>query len=190
MERMLMKVIALKAVLVVFLALCIGTATHSAAQTKRSPEYLVKAGFIYNFIRFVSWPPQSFEFDSSPIRVCVLGKNPFEGYLKTIESKTIRRREVKVAVFKQIGETKGCHVLYVSPSEMVRVPEIIRSVEHANVLTVGDMPWFTSQGGIINMIKSQNRIRFKINMKAVRRAGLEISAELLKLAIIVDENKD
>ena len=41
------------------------TAHQSFAQAIYGPEYQVKAGFIYNFAKFVEWPQEIFDDDSS-----------------------------------------------------------------------------------------------------------------------------
>ena len=42
-------------------------------------------------------------------------------------------------------------------------------------------------GFVINFILDQNKVRFEINPRAAERAGLKISSQLMKLAIIVQE---
>ena len=54
-------------------------------------------------------------------------------------------------------------------------------------MTVGNAPGFTRQGGIINFIMQDNRVRFEINPEAADRAGLRISSKLLQLATIVHD---
>src|SRR5262249_38711194 len=51
------------------------------AQT--ASEYDIKAAFLYNFTKFVDWPPDAFP-DPSSLKVCVLGENTFGASLQTI----------------------------------------------------------------------------------------------------------
>jgi hypothetical protein len=50
------------------------------------------------------------------------------------------------------------------------------------VLTVGDAPDFLERGGMIQFVLVANRVRFEVNLDAAREAGLQLSAELLKVA--------
>ena len=59
------------------LASFLAIAVTAAAQSARAPEYEVKAAFLYNFAKFVEWPPQAFAYSSTPIRFCVLGDDAF-----------------------------------------------------------------------------------------------------------------
>jgi hypothetical protein len=47
------------------------------------------------------------------------------------------------------------------------------------------MEGFAAQGGTINLIKKQNKIRFEINLDAARSARLMINSKLLGLARIL-----
>ncbi len=44
-----------------------------------SSEYLIKAGFIYNFAKLVEWPTSAFAQQDSPIVIGILGDDPFGG---------------------------------------------------------------------------------------------------------------
>src|ERR1700704_1156281 len=53
-----------------------------ANSTVASPEYQVKAVFLFNFAQFVDWPPQSFEDAAAPFVIGVLGMDPFGSALE------------------------------------------------------------------------------------------------------------
>ncbi|TAK03147.1 MAG: YfiR family protein [Candidatus Manganitrophaceae bacterium] len=58
-------------------------------------------------------------------------------------------------------------------------------MEHAPVLTVSDIGQFAKEGGMVQLLTEQNRVRFAINVAVIERAGLKPSSQLLKLAQIV-----
>jgi hypothetical protein len=78
-----------------------------------------------------------------------------------------------------------CQILYISPSAAKFVPQILDSLHAASVLTVGESDQFAAEGGMIQLVMEDNRIRFKINPTAASQAGLRISSKLLALAQIV-----
>jgi hypothetical protein len=63
-------------------------------------------------------------------------------------------------------------------------------VRGKSILTVGETEMFTRQGGIINFITVDNKVRYEINLDAARRADLDISSKLLRLAKIVGYGMD
>ena len=77
------------------------------------------------------------------------------------------------------------HIVFISDSENERLPAILKSLEAAPVLTVGEMNQFAERGGVIRFKVDQERIRLEINVAAAQRSRLRISSQLLKLARIV-----
>jgi len=149
-------------------------------------EYEVKAAFLFNFAKFVEWPADAFDDPKSPIVVGILGDDPFGSIIeKTVAGKTVREKEFVIKRSRRIEDVERCHILFVSSSEEARLREILDKVKNSNVLTVGDTEGFAGRGGIINLTKEQNKVRFEINVDAAKRAGLKISSKLLKLAKVV-----
>jgi hypothetical protein len=145
-------------------------------------EYQVKAAFLYNFVKFVEWPPTVGE-QRGPIAMCVIGKDPFgEELVNVVEGKKVNGRPVAIRKINDLAAAASCHVLFVSASESSRLPEITRAVRVWSVLTVGEWPTFIERGGIVNFLMEGHRVRFQINAKAADEAGLKISSKLLQLA--------
>src|SRR5687767_10679979 len=64
------------------LALALFPASTSRADAQAAAsEYEVKAAYLYNFGRFVTWPPDS--SDGEAFSICVLGRDPFGRVLDT-----------------------------------------------------------------------------------------------------------
>jgi hypothetical protein len=76
--------------------------------------------------------------------------------------------------------------VFICDSETDRLPAILKSLESAPVLTVGEMTEFAERGGVICFKVEQDRIRLEINVAAAERSRLRISSQLLKLARIVE----
>ena len=62
-----------------------------------SREYLIKAAILYNFAKFASWPETAFNNAGAPLRVCVLGDDPFGAALDTLHGKQVRGRPLATA---------------------------------------------------------------------------------------------
>jgi hypothetical protein len=93
-------------------------ALPSGAQTAQPSEYQVKAAFLFNFAKFVDWPPTAFPAPSSPVIIGVLGKNVFGDTLEqTLHNKFINNHPVVLKTFQTVAEVTNCHVLFISTSE-------------------------------------------------------------------------
>lgn len=146
-------------------------------------EYQVKAAFLYNFIKFIEWPDKAFSAPVDPIVVGVLGEDPFGAMLdETLAGKSVQGHSFKVARFSKLGAVEGCHVLFVADSDPGRVTAIVAREGRSPVLTVGELPGFVDLGGMIGFDVEARRVRFDVNLQALRAAGLKPSSQLLKVA--------
>jgi len=161
-------------------------APHVRAQAEGIGEYHVKAAFLYNFAKFVEWPPETMPSGNAPLVLGVVGEDPFGQVLEeTIKGKTVNDRELVIRRFTRIQDVSSCHILFISSSERKRLPEIIAALRWSSVLTVSDMERFAQRGGIISLTMENNKVRFEVNLDSAERAGLKISSKLLALAKIV-----
>jgi hypothetical protein len=149
-------------------------------------EYRVKAAFLYNFAKFIEWPPQSFKGPDDPITICVVGQNPFGPMIEdTVRGKTLEGRAFVVRNVPNVQPTGGCHILFISSSERKQVHSILENVKTPGVLTVGEAEGFARNGGIINFKLDGGKVRFEVNLEAAAKEGLQIRSNLLSLAEIV-----
>jgi hypothetical protein len=161
------------------------TAVHAGAQTSVTDEYQVKAAFLYNFAKFVDWPPGVLG-SSGIIAICVLGQNPFGRMLEdTVSGKTV---DGKSFVVRRVSDGKAaasCQILFVSSSERTRLGAILGELRTGHVLTVGESDGFIEEGGIVNLKLESGKIQIQININAAEQAGVRISSKLLSLAQIM-----
>lgn len=159
-----------------------------AQDSSVSSEYLIKAGFIYNFANLVQWPSSAFAQPNSPIVIGIFGEDPFGTILdRVLEGKKVNGRVFLVKHLKSVAELKECQIVFVSSSEMARLVEAIHSVKGMPILTIGEIPGFAKRGGIINLVLEDNKVHFEVNVEAAKEADLNISSRLLALARIVPE---
>lgn len=158
---------------------------QTRAQNKPALEYQVKAAFIYNFTRFISWPSSAFNSPTAPFVIGIVGNDPFGSYLEDIiAQEKVDGHPIIVQRYRDIKDINNCQILYISVGDNNKIKEIISGVAHKNVLTVGDADKFVNWGGAINFFKDDNKLRVQINKAAAKAAGVEISSKLLKISKI------
>jgi hypothetical protein len=156
------------------------------AQAQSATEYQVKAAFLFNFAKFVEWPTDAFPSADSALQICVLGQDPFgRDFEQVIVDKSVNGHRIEVAHPEGVPQARACQILFISASEKSHLPSILQGLKGASVLIVGDLPGFASQGGAINFVIDDGRVRFEINLKSAELAHLKISARLLTVAKIV-----
>ena len=151
-------------------------------------ESQIKAGFIFNFLRFVEWPPKAFGTSSTPITVCVVGDSPITALLnEAVAGKTVEGRAVAVKHLQPADESHGCHLVFVSAAEAHHSSRMLDSLKGASVLTVGEVAGFSQSGGILNFSTQDNRVKLELNLDAAAHANLKISAKLIAVSRLVNE---
>jgi uncharacterized protein DUF4154 len=167
------------------LFLLLGAALQLYAQTPAFDEYQVKAAFLYNFAKFVEWPPGTFANSGDPIGICIVGQNPFGSALENmVQGKKVGERVFEVRRLPDTQQTKGCQILFIGAGEWKRVRALLDALKGAPILTVGETDDFTSFGGVIAFQLQGPRVRIQIALESAERARLRISSKLLSLAEI------
>jgi hypothetical protein len=173
-----------KSFIILSFSLLINLGSMAHGETSVEKEYAVKAAFIYNIAKFVEWPKESMN-KSETLNVCVWGDNPFGSSLKALEGKDVQGKKFVIKNAKTVEDINHCQIVFVGKSEQKNLSKILTILNGRSVLTVGDTEDFAHRGGIVNFYLENEMIRFEINLDAVKRAGLNISSKLLKLARIV-----
>jgi hypothetical protein len=146
-------------------------------------ENEVKAAYLFNFARYVTWPKAAFASSKDPIRICILEDAEFRDVLsKTVSGKRVSDRSVVAETRGGVEESSGCHILFVKSRDASEVSSLASS----SIFTVSDGEGFAVSGGMANFVRSGSKVRFEINPGAVQKAGLQVSSRLLRLAQIVE----
>jgi hypothetical protein len=165
--------------LLAVLLLLIGLLSHAAAEDL---ERQLKAAFLYRFAQFVEWPHEAGGEPSRQLVLCMLGTDVFEGALNSIAGKTVRERELVVKFVASPRQLGQCHMVFLAEPGPEVLKTTVNQGRQAHVLTVSDQPGFAASGGMIELLRQNNRLQFEINLGAAREAGLVVSSNLLRLA--------
>ncbi len=158
----------------------------SSAGAGEFDEYAVKAAYLYNFAKFVEWPADAFVSPTAPLAICIVGENLFGGALESLSGKLVERRPVEIKVLPTAVGLERCHIVFMGRTEQGRFKSLLLKLANLPILTVSDVTNFTQEGGMIGLVEAEQRIRFNINLSIARQANLNLSSQLLKLAITVN----
>ncbi len=121
------------------------------------------------------------------IGVCVIGRLGVAKALGKAANSNLMGRPVHTVHIELPADVSACSVLYFEEFDLNRDRRFLGAVASSPILTVSDLPDFAQKGGMIQLLAVNNRLRFAVNLGAVRRAGLRLNPKLLKLALRVDE---
>jgi len=169
------------------LLLCV-IAVAGTVEAQVTDEYKLKAAFLYNFGKFVTWPSSSFKGPNAPFVICIIGDDPFGQALDdAVVGRTVDGRVLRIVRITELSKGGVCQILFVDSSERKRVAAILAALPPTGILTVGESVGFAASGGMLNFILSDGHLKFEINRGAAERGGLRISSRLLTLGQIIDK---
>lgn len=160
------------------------TGLHADADPRIPPtEHDVQAAYLYNFLRFVRWPETTFLDSLEPVIIGIVGESPIASRLEKLASeRTLHSHPLIVKHFEKNDNNYKCHVLYIGSIEKRYQISILKKLKKTSVLTLSDSNYFCDIGGMINFMVVEDRVAFRVNLKALKKANLDISAKILRLA--------
>jgi hypothetical protein len=161
----------------------------------------VKAAFLFNFARFITWPKASFKEKDDPIIVLIIDDEKLARSLRTaVKDRSIRGRRLTVRTAKHVDAdaekdereayvkaVRAAHIVHLPSSASKRVEDVIETIGDRDIVAVGEGDAFTDAGGMIAFVIIDRKMAFNVNIDAVKRTRLKFSSQLLKLARITHD---
>lgn len=166
--------------------LCLGAMISAPLQARDSaPEAALKAAFVYNFTKFVSWPALD---ERTNFQLCTLGQAVVIDALQGFEGRQVAEKAIHVLRNPAPERLRDCQLLYVPEDWHPNLQaSLLQDLQGTAVLTVGDGAHFIDSGGMIMLLREGGRLRFEINLGLAQARGLKVAAPLLRLARRVKE---
>ena len=158
----------------------------AAAAQQLVQEANLKAAFIYNFTKYIDWN----HYDSSnTFTVGIIGPSPVIASLNEIaKTNTVGDKKIDVKVFDNPDQIEFCNILFISKTSPYPLPSILDKV-NKGTLTISEEPGFAIRGTAFNFVIKNGRLKFETNLKALSDAEIKAGSQLLKLAIIVNNQE-
>lgn len=153
-----------------------------------SLEYAVKATYLYKFAPFVNWPPDTFTSPDAPFGICVVGQDPFQGFLENaVAGRKLGSHPFVVHKLDRATHATECQIVFIDTTRPAEVGEALRRFDGAPVLTVTDSNAPDGAGSIVQFVMDNGHVRFEVDNAAAARHHLVISSKLLSLALAVKD---
>ena len=150
-------------------------------------EAAVKAVYIYNFVSFVEWPQKRDTATFPTFNICTLGNDEVITLIPgVIEGETLGRIPLQHIPLTTSDSLESCYILYLGTLDDATLSQIRNAVDGRPLLTSSDQPGFAAAGGHIEFGLLRKRVHPIINRRSVEASRLQVSAQLYRLATIVD----
>jgi hypothetical protein len=158
--------------------------TAPSAEAPPVSEETAIALFIVAFTRYVEWPANVSPPADQPIVIGAFGRSAVIDELKSaIAGRSPESRSIR---FKPLGadgsEAASCHVVFVHSADARRVSSLLQSLKGKPVLTVGVTDRFVDQGGMIALVRRDNRLKPVVNLDCAMASTLLLSSKLLAVS--------
>lgn len=142
----------------------------------------LKAALSHNFAKFTQWPVDAQPEDSW--KICYFGEEYTAGF-KALSSKKLKGMPIQIDQLRNVEQAINCHSVFIGSKNRRLLQRLFITLQHSPTLTISDIPGFIDQGGMIELVSSEQRLKFKVNQVELKRAKLSISSQVLKLALEV-----
>ena len=143
----------------------------------------LKVAFTYNFAKFTHWP-QPRVAQQSAWKICFFGKQYRDSFM-SLSKKQIENQFILPIELTETNQVEQCDVIFIDSNYRELTRRLFLAVDDKPILTVSDISGFTAQGGMIEIVEQDQRLYFKVNKQVLEKSGLNISSQVLKLALEV-----
>lgn len=152
---------------------CAGDASIAAA---------VKATYLVKFPHYVVWPPVAGYGPTSPLILCIVGRDPFGNAIdEAARGDRVDLHPIVVRRMATIAHGSGCNIAFIAGGV---AEQALLAINGDPVLSVTDAGE-TRARGIIQFELRAGHIGFHLDDVAAQRGGLTISSRLLSIALSV-----
>ena len=146
-------------------------------------EYTAKSVLALNLARYSDWPPEAFKDGGATLNLCVLGDEVVQQAFALVDKKQVGNRLLSIHSSNDSKNLELCQLLYVS-ADADKAAQLFEESRKRHILTIGETEGFLAQGGMVYLEMADPKINLHVNLDATQKAGVRISARVLKLAII------
>jgi hypothetical protein len=155
-----------------------------AAETVAGEDKL-KGAFLFNFTKFVEWPADAFLASVDPFVIGVVGDDSILPTLNAyVKGEKVGDRPIEVRKLADTDTLEGVQMVFVPSGKADDAAGWIKKAAGRAVLTVAESADdFAKNGGCLQFVRRDGKLRFVINLKAIADARLKASAKLASLAV-------
>lgn len=163
----------------------------AAAEPEALKLKQIKAAFVLNIAKFVTWPKQVYLQRPNQLLLCYFQKDSLGSAFETIRHKTVNGRSIQKATIENLTNSAACDILLIPSDTPINLTNRETEAKKQPVLIIADMTHNNTseahrKGALVSLVRQGKRIGFAIDVAETKKSGLKVSSKLLKLATIVD----
>ena len=174
-----------------FLLCFLAPLRSSSADAPAISEAQGRALFVFNFVKYVEWPASAFALTNTPIIIGVVAGDEFADILRqTVAGKNVFGRALEVKIIAPDADPRGCQLLFIAGDAQKHAVALLGKITGQPILTVGESDRFLAAGGMVCLLKKENKLRPQIVLASAEQAGLKPSSRLLAVSEVLKSRPD
>jgi hypothetical protein len=135
---------------------------------------------VYNFTLYIEWPMDD---ASSDFIIDVIGhKSVYEKLKEITAGRTVGKRNIVVRFLESVNNITQCQILFLGYWQSPDLTKALNKLGNAHTLVISEKDGLIEAGTGINFIIRDNTIKFEIKKANIQKCGLQVGAELEKMA--------
>ncbi len=168
-----------------FAALAFLRVLPAGAEAMHLDEQKIKAGLVYNYLKYTTWPPRGSGAEGKYLSVCLYGGDAFAGALDPLDGRTAQQYTIHITHLSSKAGIANCDLLYIDRSQEGQLGDILTAAAQDNVFTMSDIANFARRGGMVGFSMQDQRIHMAINKRVAEKSGITIQPRMLRLGDLV-----
>lgn len=164
----------------------LGLLTYSNDMFAQDANTKIKAIFIYNFAKYVEWPPQNLE---SEFVITLVTSNV--SLIKELEKMALTckvgAQKIAIKVCTKPSEVGKTNLLFLGNDKVSQIAEFNTKCLTNNILLVTEGSGLIKKGAILSFVYADNKQQFELSKINAKKAGLYVSNNLANMAKIVEQ---
>ena len=161
----------------------VGLLQTGVCQVQAQNEYRFHSVFMYNFTKYIQWPATA---QTGDFVIGVMGNSPIISELeKMTANRLVGQQKIVVKKFNKIAEIVNCQMLFIPGADDLDFEAALAKLHGKSILVLTDKDGLGRKGSGINFVLVDGKWKFELNRDAMQNAGLKISQELTRLAILL-----
>lgn len=167
--------------LITVLHLITATCAQASENEPVFSETSVKAAFIFNMARFMTWPIQH-----EPCTILILGDHDLAA---TLRQMTDGEENTAFIISEEFSPSEQFyHMVFTSRNIPIDTPKKLYGPNMAHALLITDHNKIEKYGHMIYLSKKESRLHLQINISQTKNSGIYISPQLLNISEIITSN--
>ena len=149
-------------------------------QANQATPEAIKTAYLYNFTKFMQLDEKEKE-----VSICLYRQPAIIPSLEKLRGKKVRNRVIRVHILSDLEQIPQCTILMIPKLPSPQFEKILQLAQKRHILLVSDGIEQARAGIPLSFYIENGKLRFAVNLKALKAAKIYLSSKLLRMATLV-----